>query len=107
MKHEFLSKFEQNPDRKVNFAFVVALFEEIESLDFNIEFDFFVKAFCCGCFNQFELHTVSVWIDMFLQQFNRINSLDCRLLKFATYDLSFLDEHLEDIEDYLIERAND
>lgn len=107
MKYEFLSKFEENPDRKVNFAFVVALFEEIESLDFNLKFDFFVKAFCCGYFDQFELHTVSVWIDMFLQQFNRINSLDSRLLRFATYDLSFLDEHFEDIEDYLIERAND
>lgn len=107
MEYEFLSKFEEAPDRKVNFAFVVALFEEIESLDFNFKFDFFVKAFCCGYFDQFELHTVSVWIDMFLQQFNRINSLDPRLLRFATYDLSFLDEHFEDIENYLIERAND
>lgn len=108
MKYEYLSKFESDSFKKVNFAFVVGLFHEIGSFDFLIKFDFFCKAICTTKkFDDSEHRTVYGWLSLMFYRINRVNSLNPHLLRSGSVDLSSFSEDLEDIEDYLVERAND
>lgn len=106
--HEYLSKFEQDPYKKVKFAFVVALFNEISCFDFSIKFDFFVKAICTSKkFNDSDCRTVWSWLSLMHYRIDRVNSLNPHLLRYGSVDLSSFSDDLKDIEDYLTERAND
>lgn len=107
MQHENLSKFEQDPYKKVNFAFVVALFNEIGSSDFGIKFNFFVKTICTSKKFNSDCRTVWSWLSFMFYRINRVNSLNPQLLCCGSVDLSSFSKDLEDIEDFLTERAND
>lgn len=106
MEYEFLSKFEQDPDRKVDFVFVLSLLKEIGTESFNLRLDCFVRVFYTSSdVNYSEVRSVWGW---FMHMFNHIeylNSLDQWLL--ASANLVCFADDLDEIQDFLIERAND
>lgn len=105
-KYPYLSRFEENPDRKVNYAFIAGLFNEIGKESFNLKFNWF----CENCLPDSEQspevkRTVFSWIAKFFTRCDFVLSLKQPILTEANV-VSF-SEDLEDIEDYLIERVND
>lgn len=106
MKYEHLGTFEENPARKVNFTFVKALFNEIGEEFFIREF----KWFSDHCLPDEEKdpavkRPVFSWIAKFQTRCEFLLSLKQPILTEA--NINSFSEDLEDIEDYLIERAND
>lgn len=106
MKYEHLGTFEENPARKVNFTFVKGLFNEIGTESFNLKF----KWFSDHCLPDEEQdpqvrRSVFSWIAKFFDRCDFVLSLKQPILTEANI-ISF-SEDLEDVENYLIERAND
>lgn len=99
----FLSKFEANPDRKVDFLFVRELLKEVHNdWQFSCNFDWFVENFfTTEDADYLKRQTVFDWIDDLQVMGNNILSL----LK-SRGVVNFLD-YLDESYDYLIERAND
>lgn len=105
-KYPFLSRFEENPARKVNFTFVKALFNEIGTESFNLKFEWFYE----NCLPDEEQdpavkRSVFSWIAKFFTRCEFVLSLKQPVLTEA--NINSFSEDLEDIENYLIERAND
>lgn len=105
-KYPYLSRFEENPDRKVSFNVVKGLFKEIGTESFNLKF----KWFCENCLPDSEQdpevkHTVFSWIAKFFTRCDVVLSLKQPVLTEA--NINSFSEDLEDMEDYLTERAND
>lgn len=105
-KYPFLSKFEANPDRKVNYAFIAGLFNEVGKEFFIREFNWFT-AHCLPDEEQDPQvkRTVFSWIAKFYTRCDFLISLKQPVLTEA--NINSFSEDLEDIEDCLIERAND
>ena len=105
-KYPLLSRFEANPDRKVNFAFIAGLFNEVGKEFFIREFKWFTD----HCLPDSEQdpqvkRSVFSWIAKFYTRCEFILSLKQPILTKA--HINSFSEDLEDIENYLIERAND
>ena len=106
MKHPFLSKFEQNPDRNVDFNFVKGLFDEVGTESFNLKFKWFYENCLPDSEQEPEVkYTVFSWIAKFFTRCDFVLSLHQPML--TEINVTSFSEDLEDIEDYLIERAND
>lgn len=102
-KHYFLSKFEENPDRKVDFLFVRELLKEVyDTWQFSCNFDWFIENFfTTEDADYLKRQTVFDWINDLQVAGNKILSL----LK-SNGVVNFLD-YMGECYDWLIERAND
>lgn len=105
-KYPFLSKFEANPDRKVNYTFIAGLFNEVGKEFFIREFRWFTD----HCLPDEEQdpavkHTVFSWIAKFYTRCDFVLSLHQPIL--TEINVVSFSEDLEDIENYLTERVND
>lgn len=107
----YLSKFEQNPRRDVDFLFIKGLLNEIGAESFDHRFDWRFEQFVKNCFiysPKFNADDTDVfdWIS----RFNEIveDALNDERSNFVIKaDIRSFADDLEDIEDYLIERIND
>lgn len=105
-KYPYLSRFEANPDRKVDFNFIKGLFNEVGKEFFIREFNWFTD----HCLPDEEKdpavkRPVFSWIAKFYTRCDFVLSLKQPILTEANI-VSF-SEDLEDIENCLVERVND
>lgn len=105
-KYPYLGQFEENPDRKVSYAFITGLFNEVGEEFFIREF----KWFADHCLPDEEKdpavkRPVFSWIAKFQDRCGFLLSLKQPILTEA--NINSFSEDLEDIDDYLFERAND
>ena len=101
-KHYFLSKFEENPDRKVDFLFTRELLKEVnDNWQFSCNFDWFVEHFfTTEDVDYLKCQTVFDWID-------DLQVMGSKMLSWKSQGVINFLEYMDESYDYLIERAND
>ena len=101
-KHYFLSYFEENPDRKVDFLFVRELLKEVnDNWQFSCNFDWFVEHFfTTEDADYLERKTVFDWI-------GDLQVMGSKMLSWKSQGVINFLEYMDESYDYLIERAND
>lgn len=101
---KYISKFEDNPYRNVEFSFVKHLLIECGSISFESKLNWFIQK----CFNSavysYEKTDVFTWLERLSDAVERASLLNDIIIN-ANID-SFMDD-LDDITNYLIDRAND
>lgn len=104
---EYISKFEENPYRKVDFAFVRSLLIECGSIGFECKLNWFIAKCLNGAAHHNDVTKTDVWewIERLHNTIERASLENDDVIINANLD-SFSDD-LDDITDYLIERAND
>lgn len=98
---EQLDKFEANPHRKITFVIALMLLNEVGTIGSEIRLNWFIKNHF-NSVDKAEKRTIFSWIEC-LQ--DRLEIVGESMGSSSTID--HLSDDLDNINDYLIERAND
>lgn len=100
---EYIDQFEERPYKKVGFEYVKDLLIECGSIAFECKLNWFISKCWNRTTHDVSKTTVFNWIERFHDAIDNLENND--VIINANID-SFSDD-LDDITDYLIERAND